>query len=200
MLIPDKMIRELGESVVQPFDDAMVQPASIDVRLDRHFYTTREIDDNFGGWSHSPRSESFVEEFAKVDVPQGFSFTIYPGEFALASTYETVSIPNDLSARFEGKSSIARLGLFAHITAGFIDPGFKGHITLELYNAAPYALQLIPGMKIGQLCFFKMFDTVENPYGSSETGSHYQGQRGPTLSKIYENLHVTDIYKETDNV
>jgi dCTP deaminase len=118
---------------------------------------------------------------------------LHPGEFVLASTYELVTLPDDVAARLEGKSSLGRLGLLTHSTAGFIDPGFSGHVTLELSNVATLPIMLWPGMKIGQLCFFRLSSPAEHPYGSDLMGSRYQGQRGPTASRSYRSFHRTPV-------
>ena len=115
------------------------------------------------------------------------------GEFVLASTYEVITLPDDIAGRLEGKSSLGRLGLLTHSTAGFIDPGFSGHITLELSNVANLPVKLFPGMKIGQLCLIKLSSPAEHPYGSAVYGSRYQGQRGPTPSKSWLNFHKSKI-------
>ena len=120
-------------------------------------------------------------------------FNLHPGEFVLASTYEVITLPDDIAGRLEGKSSLGRLGLLTHSTAGFIDPGFSGHITLELSNVANLPVKLYPGMKIGQLCLIKLSSSAEHPYGSALYGSRYQGQRGPTPSKSWLNFHKTEI-------
>jgi dCTP deaminase len=118
---------------------------------------------------------------------------LHPGEFVLGSTFEFVTLPNDIAARLEGKSSLGRLGLLTHSTAGFVDPGFKGHVTLELSNTATLPIKLWPGMKIGQLCFFKLSSESEFPYGSDKYSSRYQGQRGPTASRSHKNFYRTDV-------
>ena len=128
-----------------------------------------------------------------VRVKQDEPFILHPGEFVLGSTYEVVSLPDDIAARVEGKSSLGRLGLLTHATAGFVDPGFSGHVTLELANVATLPIKLYPGMKIGQLCFFRLSSPAEHPYGSEKYGSRYQGQRGPTPSRSYANFHRTKI-------
>jgi dCTP deaminase len=120
---------------------------------------------------------------------------LHPGEFVLGSTFELVTLADDLAGRLEGKSSLGRLGLLTHSTAGFIDPGFSGHITLELSNVANLPITLWPGMKIGQLCIFRLSSSAEHPYGSSEAGSRYQGQRGPTPSLAYKNFHRVDTWR-----
>ena len=128
-----------------------------------------------------------------VEPADGEPFILHPGEFVLASTYEVVTLPDDVAGRLEGKSSLGRLGLLTHSTAGFIDPGFSGHVTLELSNVATLPIKLWAGMKIGQLCLIRLSSPAEQPYGSSAYGSRYQGQRGPTASKSYLNFHRTEI-------
>ena len=132
-----------------------------------------------------------LTRLVEVDPQEGF--VLHPGEFVLGSTLETVSLPDDLAARVEGKSSLGRLGLLTHATAGFVDPGFTGHVTLELSNVATLPIMLWPGMKIGQLAFFRLSSSSENPYGSERYGSHYQGQRGPTASRSFQNFHRADV-------
>ncbi|NDE72239.1 MAG: dCTP deaminase, partial [Actinobacteria bacterium] len=129
----------------------------------------------------------------EVSVAPDDFFILHPGEFVLASTYEVITLPDDIAGRLEGKSSLGRLGLLTHSTAGFIDPGFSGHITLELSNVANLPVKLYPGMKIGQLCLIKLSSAAEHPYGSAIYGSRYQGQRGPTPSKSWLNFHKTKI-------
>ncbi|MEN9740797.1 MAG: hypothetical protein RLZ72_1063, partial [Actinomycetota bacterium] len=128
-----------------------------------------------------------------VEVSNDEPFILHPGEFVLGSTFELVTLPNDVAARLEGKSSLGRLGLLTHSTAGFVDPGFSGHVTLELSNVATLPIKLWPGMKIGQLCFFRLTSESENPYGSEKYGSRYQGQRGPTASRSWKNFHKTAL-------
>jgi dCTP deaminase len=128
-----------------------------------------------------------------VEAQGDEAFVLHPGEFVLASTYEVVSLPDDVAARLEGKSSLGRLGLLTHSTAGFIDPGFSGHVTLELSNVATLPITLWPGMKIGQLCFFRLSSPAEHPYGSGQHGSRYQGQRGPTASRSAQNFHRSRV-------
>jgi dCTP deaminase len=142
---------------------------------------------------HIDPAEEQPELTRLVETPGDEPFILHPGEFVLASTYEVVTLPDDISARLEGKSSIGRLGLLTHSTAGFIDAGFSGHVTLELSNVATLPIKLWPGMKIGQLCFFRLTSPAEQPYGSGASGSRYQGQRGPTPSKSYQNFYRTQI-------
>src|SRR3954469_23008507 len=161
----------------------MVQPASVDVRLDRYFrvylnHTMPVID-----------VKKNLEELTRlVEIEDPNSFVLHPGEFVLGSTLERVAMPDDLVARVEGKSSFVRLGLLIHSTAGFIDPGFDGHITLELSNVANLPITLYPGMKIGQVSFMQLSEATSTPYGTSSLGSKYQGQRGPTPSRYWQNF------------
>jgi len=177
-----------GRVQLEPFDTAMVQPSSVDVRLDRFF----RVFENHRYPHIDPAAEQ--PELTRMVEPAGDEpFILHPGEFALASTYEVVTLPDDVAGRLEGKSSLGRLGLLTHSTAGFIDPGFSGHVTLELSNVATLPIKLWPGMKIGQLCLFRLSSPAEHPYGSAKYGSRYQGQRGPTPSKSFLNFHRTDI-------
>jgi len=191
VLLSDRDIRselDAGRVVLEPYDAEMVQPSSIDVRLDRFF----RVFENH----RYPHIDPSVEqpELTRLVEPTGDEpFILHPGEFALASTYEVVTLPDDVAGRLEGKSSLGRLGLLTHSTAGFIDPGFSGHVTLELSNVATLPIKLWPGMKIGQLCLIRLSSPAEHPYGSAKYGSRYQGQRGPTPSKSFLNFHRTKI-------
>ncbi|MEV0581309.1 dCTP deaminase [Nonomuraea sp. NPDC050310] len=191
MLLSDRDILaeiDAGRLVVDPFDKTMVQPSSVDVRLDRFF----RVFENHRYPHIDPATEQ--PDLTRLVEPEGDEpFILHPGEFVLASTYEVVTLPDDLASRLEGKSSLGRLGLLTHSTAGFIDPGFSGHVTLELSNVATLPIKLWPGMKIGQLCLFRLSSPAEHPYGSSLYGSRYQGQRGPTPSRSYLNFHRTVI-------
>jgi dCTP deaminase len=169
-----------GSVEVVPFESAMIQPSSIDVRLDRCFLLL----DNHRKAVIDP-AETQDDLTRRVEVAPDEPFVLHPGEFVLGSTFERVRLPADLAARLEGKSSLGRLGLLTHSTAGFVDPGFEGHITLELSNVATLPIKLWPGMKIGQLCFFQLSSPAQAPYGSGAQGSRYQGQRGPTASRSY---------------
>ncbi|WP_431816942.1 dCTP deaminase [Gordonia jacobaea] len=186
MLLSDRDIRSEvsdGNLSIDPFDPALVQPSSVDVRLDnlfRVFNNTR--------YTHIDPAQRQDELTTLVEPADGEPFVLHPGEFVLGSTLEICSLPDYLAGRLEGKSSLGRLGLLTHSTAGFIDPGFSGHITLELSNVANLPITLWPGMKIGQLCLFRLSSPSENPYGSAAVGSKYQGQRGPTPSKAYLNF------------
>jgi len=186
MLLADRDILaqvQSGRVGIDPWDAALVQPSSIDVRLDKYF----RVFENHRYPVIDP-AEDQSELTREVTPGAGVPFVLHPGEFALGSTYEYVSLPDDIAARLEGKSSLGRLGLLTHSTAGFIDPGFRGHVTLELSNMATLPIKLWPGMKIGQLCFFMLSSPAEHPYGSTEAGSRYQGQRGPTPSRSHLNF------------
>src|SRR5213075_1247357 len=139
-------------------------------------------------YAHIDPAEEQPELTRLVEVESGEPFILHPGEFVLGSTYEAVTLPDDIAARLEGKSSLGRLGLLTHSTAGFIDPGFSGHVTLELSNMATLPITLWPGMKVGQLCILRLTSAAEHPYGSAIYGSRYQGQRGPTPSKSHVNF------------
>src|SRR5690349_15010639 len=173
---------------MDPWEPAMIQPSSIDVRLDKFF----RVFDNHK-YPHIDPAADQSDLTRQVEVGTDEAFVLHPGEFVLGSTYELVTLPDDVAARLEGKSSLGRLGLMTHSTAGFIDPGFSGHVTLELANVATLPIKLYPGMKIGQLCFFRLSSPAEHPYGSEKYGSRYQGQRGPTPSRSYANFHRTQI-------
>jgi dCTP deaminase len=169
---------------VSPFEPDLIQPASIDVRLDRRFRVF-----NNHAYSHIDPSVQQDDLTRLVEVTDG-PFVLHPGEFVLASTLEVITLPADLAARLEGKSSLGRLGLLTHSTAGFIDPGFSGHVTLELSNVANLPITLWPGMKIGQLCVFRLSSPAERPYGAGATGSRYMGQEGPTPSRSWQGWRV----------
>lgn len=178
---------QFGRLGLEPFDPAMIQPSSIDVRLDRYFRVF-----NNTKYTHIDPKLQQDELTSLVEKDNEEAFVLHPGEFVLASTYEVVAVPDDLAGRIEGKSSLGRLGLMTHSTAGFIDPGFTGHITLELSNVANLPITLWPGMKIGQLCLFRLTSSAEFPYGGGATGSRYQGQSGPTPSRAYRNFTTVE--------
>ena len=183
MLLSDRdILSEIDAKRValDPFDEAMVQPSSVDVRLDRFF----RVFENHR-YPHIDPSADQPDLTRQVEPAGEEPFILHPGEFVLGSTYEVVTLPDDVAARLEGKSSLGRLGLLTHSTAGFIDPGFSGHVTLELSNVATLPIKLWPGMKIGQLCFFRLSSPSEHPYGSEKYGSRYQDQRGPTPSRSH---------------
>ena len=190
MLLSDRDIKaeiDNGRVILDPWDPEMVQPSSIDVRLDRYF----RLFDNHKYPFIDP-AEDQPDLTRLVEVDKGEPFILHPGEFVLGSIFETVTLPDDVAARVEGKSSLGRLGLLTHATAGFVDPGFTGHVTLELSNVATLPIKLWPGMKIGQLCFFRLSSPAEQPYGTI-AGSRYQGQRGPTASRSHLNFHRTTV-------
>jgi len=176
-----------GRLGLEPFDEVMIQPSSVDIRLDRFFRVF-----NNTKYTHIDPRQQQDDLTSMVETPDDEPFVLHPGEFVLGSTFEAVRLPDDLAGRLEGKSSLGRLGLLTHSTAGFIDPGFEGHITLELSNVANLPITLWPGMKIGQLCLFRLSSAAEHPYGSAKAGSRYQGQRGPTPSRAYLNFHRVD--------
>lgn len=191
MLLSDRDIRaeiNAGRVALDPWDPEMVQPSSVDVRLDKFF----RLFDNHKYPIIDPAADQ-PELTRLIEVEPDEGFVLHPGEFVLGSTLEAVTLPDDLAARVEGKSSLGRLGLLTHATAGFVDPGFSGHVTLELSNVATLPIRLWPGMKVGQLCFFRLSSPAEHPYGSGVHGSHYQGQRGPTASRSFANFHRSEV-------
>ena len=186
MILSDRAIRDAlasGRIVIDPLDEHNVQPSSVDLRIDRYFRVFRNDTTPF--IDPKEPQEDLTEI---VEVADGNAFILHPGEFVLGSTLERVALPDDLVARLEGKSSLGRLGLLIHSTAGFVDAGWDGHLTLELSNVANLPIALYPGMKIGQISFFEMTSAAEHPYGSTVKGSKYQGQRGPTPSRYYLNF------------
>lgn len=191
MLLSDRDIAaelDAGRIILDPWEPAMLQPSSIDFRLDRFF----RVFENHR-YPHIDPAADQSDLTREVETVGDEAFILHPGEFVLGSTYETVTLPDDIAARVEGKSSLGRLGLLTHATAGFVDPGFSGHVTLELANVATLPIKLYPGMKIGQLCFFRLSSPAEHPYGSEKYGSRYQGQRGPTASRSWQNFHRTEV-------
>ena len=178
-VLSDGTIRRLAEEgriVIEPWDPSLVQPASVDLRLGDlfrvfHNHRTAAID------LRDPPT-NLTEEVVSEDV-----FVIHPGEFVLGRTLERVELPDDIVARIEGKSSIGRLGLIVHATAGFVDPGFKGTLTLEITNLTRVPIKLYPGLLIAQLSFMTLDAPAERPYGSEALGSHYQGQTAATESR-----------------
>ena len=186
VLLSDRDIRaavDKGDLIIEPYDPALVQPSSVDVRMDRFFRVF-----NNSKYTHIDPKQQQDDLTSLVEVPENEPFVLHPGEFVLGATLEKFTLPAHLAGRLEGKSSLGRLGLLTHSTAGFIDPGFSGHITLELSNVANLPITLWPGMKVGQLALFCMSSPAETPYGSGTIGSKYQGQRGPTPSKAYLNF------------
>src|SRR3954470_22477704 len=186
MILSDRSIREelaAGRIGIEPLDENCIQPSSVDLHLDRFFRVFR---------NHTSRVIDVKEDQADltdlVEIADDDAFILHPGEFVLGSTSERVALPSDLVARLEGKSSLGRLGLLIHSTAGFVDAGWDGHLTLELSNVANLPITLYPGMKIGQISFLRMTTPADLPYGSKGVGSKYQGQRGPTPSRYFENF------------
>ena len=194
MLLSDRDIKaelDAGRIGINPWEAEMLQPSSIDIRLDRFF----RVFENHRCPHIDPAADQ--SDLTRMVEPEGDeAFILHPGEFVLGSTYEVCSLPDDIAARVEGKSSLGRLGLLTHATAGFVDPGFSGHVTLELANVATLPIKLYPGMKIGQLCMFRLTSPAERPYGSAAYGSRYQGQRGPTPSRSHQNFSRTRITEE----
>ena len=181
MILSDRTIREqieAGRIVIDPFDPACVQPSSVDLHVDAEFRVFRN---NRYPFIDVKQDQDLTE---LVEVKPEEPFILHPGEFVLGSTLERVSIPDDLVARLEGKSSLGRLGLLIHSTAGYVDPGWDGFLTLELSNVANLPITLYPGMKIGQISFFQLTTAAETPYGSA--GNKYQNQRGPTASRFHQ--------------
>ena len=187
MVLSDHTIREeisAGRIVIDPLDESCIQPASVDIRLDkkllvftsRYRYPYIDVKQNQDGLS----------EMVKIDEDR--PFLLHPSEFVLASTLETIKLPDDIVGRLEGKSSLGRVGLLIHSTAGYVDPGCEGHLTLELSNVAKLPVTLYYGMKIGQISFLRLTSPADRVYGSEGLGSKYQGQLEPTASRYYQDL------------
>jgi dCTP deaminase len=186
VVLSDRTIRRLlGERRIEidPLDEELIQPSSVDVRVDRFFRVFHNARYPF---IDVKKPQDDLTELVEVD--EATAFILHPGEFVLGSTLERIRLPDDLVARLEGKSSLGRLGLLIHSTAGFIDPGWDGHVTLELSNVANLPITIYHGMKIGQLSFVQMTEAAETPYGADALGSKYQGQRGPTPSRYWKNF------------
>ncbi|HLI16403.1 MAG TPA: dCTP deaminase [Acidimicrobiales bacterium] len=186
MILSDRSIREeleAGRITIDPLGEGCIQPSSVDLHTDRFFRVFR---------NHTQRvidvKEDQEELSELVSIVEGEALILHPGEFVLGSTLERVRLPDDLVGRLEGKSSLGRLGLLIHSTAGFVDPGFDGYLTLELSNVANLPITVYPGMKIGQISFLRMTTPADHPYGSSGLRSKYQHQRGPTPSRYFENF------------
>ncbi len=186
MILSDRTIREeldAGRILVEPLGANAIQPSSVDVRIDRFFRVFRN---HTMGYIDVKKNLEDLTEL--VEIAEDDAFILHPGEFVLGTTLERVKLPADLVGRLEGKSSLGRLGLLIHSTAGFVDAGWDGQLTLELSNVANLPITLYPGMKIGQISFLRMTSEAEHPYGSSAVGSKYQGQRGPIPSRNWENF------------
>jgi len=186
VVLSDRSIRRLiadGDIEIDPFDESLVQPSSVDVRVDRYFRVFRN-----SRYPYIDVKQPMEELTELVEIDDEDPLILHPGEFVLGSTLERLALPNNLVARLEGKSSLGRLGLLIHSTAGFVDPGWNGHVTLELSNVASLPITLYANMKIGQLSFMQLSEPAEIPYGSAALGSKYQGQRGPTASRYWQNF------------
>jgi dCTP deaminase len=184
MILSDRTIREeleAGRIQIDPFDPACIQPSSVDLHVDSQFRVFAN-----SRYPYIDVKTAMPDLTELVEVAGGEPFILHPGEFVLGSTRERVRIPEDMVARLEGKSSLGRLGLLIHSTAGYVDPGWDGFLTLELSNVANLPITIYPAMKIGQISFFRLSTAAEKPYGSKGTGSKYQGQRGPTASRFFE--------------
>ena len=186
MVLSDRTIRRLleeGRIGIDPYAEELLQPSSVDVRVDRLFRVFRN-----SRYPFIDVKQEMEELTELVEVDDEEAFILHPGEFVLGSTLERITLPDDLVARLEGKSSLGRLGLLIHSTAGFIDPGWDGHVTLELSNVANLPITIYYGMKIGQLSFVQLSEPAEHPYGTGSLGSKYQGQAGPTPSRYWKNF------------
>jgi dCTP deaminase len=186
MVLSDSTIREqveAGRIVFDPFDPGLVQPSSVDMRVDGKFRVF-----NNARYPYIDVRKPMEDLTSMVEVPEDEPFILHPGEFVLGQTLERVKLPDDIVARLEGKSSLGRLGLLIHSTAGFVDAGFEGNLTLELSNVANLPITIYRGMPIGQISFMRMDKPVEHAYGSGETGSKYQGQAEPTPSRYHLNF------------
>jgi dCTP deaminase len=188
VVLSDRTIQRLldeGRIEIDPYDAALLQPSSVDVRVDRFFRVFRN-----SRYPYIDVKQEQEELTELVEIDDETPFILHPGEFVLGSTLERVRLPDDLVARLEGKSSLGRLGLLIHSTAGFIDPGWDGHVTLELSNVANLPITIYYGMKIGQLSFVQLTEAAESPYGTGTLGSKYQGQAGPTPSRYWKNFQA----------
>jgi dCTP deaminase len=186
MVLSDGTIRkeiEDGRIVLDPYDPGLIQPSSVDVRVDRKFRVFQN-----SRYPYIDVRQQMEDLTELVEISDTEPFILHPGEFVLGQTLERVTLPNDIVARLEGKSSLGRLGLLIHSTAGFVDAGFEGNLTLELSNVANLPITIYHGMPIGQMSFMRMDAPVEHPYGSGETSSKYQGQGEPTPSRFYLNF------------
>ena len=188
MVLSDRTIARClaeGRIEIDPYDPALLQPSSVDVRVDRYFRVFRN---NLYPFIDVKAEQPDLTELVEIDDEP---FILHPGEFVLGSTLERVRLADDLVARLEGKSSLGRLGLLIHSTAGFIDPGWDGHVTLELSNVANLPITIYYGMKIGQISFMELSEPAEHPYGTGALGSKYLGQKGPTPSRYFQNFRKT---------
>ncbi len=186
MILSDRTIKEsiaIGRIVIDPYVESFVQPSSIDLRVDRFF---RVFENHLYPYIDPKMPQEDLTTL--VEVGEEEPFILHPGEFVLGSTLERVRVAEDIVARLEGKSSLGRIGLLIHSTAGFVDPGFDGYLTLELSNVSNLPIAIYPGMTIGQISFYQLTTPADHPYGSHSAGSKYQGQRGPTPSRVYQDF------------
>ncbi len=187
MVLSDRTIKEelsKGRIVIEPLDINCIQPASVDIRLDRKLLV-------FKTWRHPfyiDVKQDLSDLTEPVQIEDDKPFLLPPGEFVLASTLESITLPDDIVGRLEGKSSLGRIGLLIHSTAGYVDPGWQGHLTLELSNVAKLPITLYYGMRIGQLSFIRLSSPAQNLYGAAGLGSKYQGQTEPTPSRYYQDF------------
>src|SRR6187431_89102 len=198
MVLADRTIARLleeGRIKIDPYDDSLLQPSSVDVRVDRFF---RVFHNNRYPYIDVRKEQEDLTELVEVD--DGTPFVLHPGEFVLGSTLERIRLPDDLVARLEGKSSLGRLGLLIHSTAGFIDPGWNGHVTLELSNVANLPITIYHAMKIGQISFMQLSEPAASPYGAASLGSKYQDQRGPTPSRYWQNFAPSERNSASETV
>jgi dCTP deaminase len=189
VVLSDRTIRRLleeGRIRIDPYDESLVQPSSVDVRVDRFFRVFHNA-----RYPFIDVKEPQDDLTELVEIADDQPFILHPGEFVLGSTLERLQLPDDLVARLEGKSSLGRLGLLIHSTAGFVDPGWDGHVTLELSNVANLPITIYYGMKIGQVSFVQLSEPAERPYGADALGSKYQGQQGPTPSRYWQNFRAS---------
>lgn len=183
MVLSDRSIKEALAAkriVIDPLNERDIQPASVDLHLDKSILVFRN-----SSKPYIDVREDMTDLTERQEIPADKPFILHPGEFVLGGTMERIELPNDIVARLEGKSSLGRIGLVIHSTAGYIDPGWKGNLTLELTNVARLPITLYSGMRIGQISFQRMTTEVDRPYGSSELGSRYQGQSEPTTSRLH---------------
>jgi dCTP deaminase len=186
VVLSDRTIRRLlaeGRIEIDPLDEGLIQPSSVDVRADRLFRVFHNA-----RYPFIDVKQPMDDLTELVEVEGDRAFILHPGEFVLGSTLERIRLPDDVVARLDGKSSLGRLGLLIHSTAGFIDPGWDGTVTLELSNVSNLPITIYPGMKIGQISFHQLTEPAESPYGSGGIGSKYQGQRGPVPSRYWQNF------------
>ncbi len=186
VILSDRSIKSelaAGRIIIEPFEESAIQPSSVDLRLDHRFVVFENHT-----FSHIDVKANLEALTTEVEASDDKPFILHPGDFVLGSTAERIAIPADLVGRIEGKSSLGRLGLLIHTTAGFVDAGWDGQLTLEFSNVASLPITLYPGMKIGQISFMRMSTDADNPYGSGTLGSKYQGQRGPRPSRYWENF------------